>query len=171
MASESTFGLSIPSTSTTQSETVIGKELVDFPSFLGFGIVTPFRREASDFASAGGVEHIQSMVSQVLGTRAGSDFTQGELLWRSDFGSLIEHLRHKNNTPIIQDLARVYVAEALSRWIPQIRLKKVEASKKEGPNGRETILLLRIVYDIIGVQQGGNNVLLSNVSQNLELLV
>lgn len=172
MPVESSYGLTVPATTTTTTDgVVVGKELVNFPSFLGYGIITPFQREASDFANSGGVDHIQSMISQVLGTRAGSDFTQGELPWRSDFGSLTDHLRHKNNTPILQDLARVYVAEALSRWIPQIRLKRVEASKKDGPNGRETVLLLKIVYDVIGTQRPGNNVLLTDVSQNLELLV
>jgi phage baseplate assembly protein W len=121
MPVEITYGLNVPSTQSSSIETTIGKEIVNFPSFLGFGLITPFRREASDFANSGGGDHIQSMVSQVLGTRAGSEFTQGELPWRSDFGSLTEHLRHKNNKPILQDLARVYIAEALSRWIPQIQ--------------------------------------------------
>lgn len=171
MTVESTFTLT-PETTAATSEGVStqGITLGEFPDFLGYGLLIPFRREASDFANGGGIDHLQSMIEAVLGTRAGSEYTEGELPWRSEFGSLLHFLRHKNNTDILHELARVYVADALARWIPQIRLKDVFASKETGEEGEENVLLLRIVYDVVGVRQTGNSVLIPNVSQSITLV-
>ena len=54
--------------------------------FLGNGLLRPFRRDQkADFAAAGGEEVIKSAVGQVLGTMGSSDFTQGEVAWRTDY--------------------------------------------------------------------------------------
>ena len=142
-----------------------------FPDFLGFGILTPFRRGPADFVAGGGVELVQSMVGQVLGTRAGSDFTEGELPWRGDFGSLLHLLKHQNNTQVLEELGRIRVAEALSRWIPQIRLKAVEISRELGPDQtrERNVLVIRLVYDIMGLRQAGNEVLVPDVRQTVTL--
>lgn len=56
------------------------------PTILGFGPISPFRRDKkSDFAAAGGETLIRSAVQQVLGTACASDFTQGEIPWRTDY--------------------------------------------------------------------------------------
>lgn len=48
--------------------------------FLGRGLVRPFRTDRKqDFAFAEGEEFVRSAVGQILGTRAATDFTQGEL--------------------------------------------------------------------------------------------
>ena len=76
--------------------------------FLGFALLRPFRRDLrSDLAAAGGADVIKSAVGQVLGTVGASDFTQGELPWRTDFGSLLHLLRHQKNDRVLQELARV----------------------------------------------------------------
>lgn len=63
--------------------------------FLGFGLLRPLRRDQkADFAAAGGGQFIRSAVGQILGTVGSSDFTQRELPWRTDFGSLLHVLRH-----------------------------------------------------------------------------
>lgn len=139
--------------------------------FIGFGILTPFRRGAADFVAGGGVELVQSMVGQVLGTRAGSDFTQGEVPWRGDFGSLLHFLRHQKNDQIRAELGRIYVVEALSRWVPQIRVKDVEITRELGPDQTQerNVLAIGLVYDIIGLRQAGNDVLVPDVSQAVTL--
>lgn len=135
--------------------------------FIGFGLLTPFKRGASDFIAGGGVELLQSMIGQVLGTRAGSDYTEGEVPWRGAFGSLLNQLRHQNNDAVLEELARIYVVEALSRWIPQVRIKAVTATKELGPGETKerNILEIRIVYDVIGLRQAGNDVLIPNLEQ------
>jgi phage baseplate assembly protein W len=140
-----------------------------FLNFLGKGVTTPFRRGSSDFASASGVGHIQSMIGQVLGTRASTEYTVGELPWRPEFGSWLHLLRHKNNTDVLADLGRVYVAQALARWVPQVQLLETAVTRELGPptGDFETVLLLRLRYDIIGINRPGNSVLVPDVTQVL----
>lgn len=140
-----------------------------FADNLGFGITNPFRRGPADFVAAGGVELVQSMISQVLGTAASSDYTQGELPWRSEFGSLLHFLRHRNNDATTRELARVHTADALARWVPQVRLKDTIPESKRGPNGEETIALIRLKYDIVGLSRPGNQVLVPNVTQGVSI--
>lgn len=171
MATESTYTL-IPDPPTPGvGAGVAAKAPAGFPNFIGFGILTPFRRGGADFVSGGGLELLQSHIGQVLGTRAGSDFTEGEIPWRGDFGSLLHLLRHQNNNQVREELARIYVAEALARWVPQIRLKDVTITREFGPNQTKerNVLAIRIVYDVIGLRQAGNEVLVPNVGQNVLL--
>lgn len=141
----------------------------EFAGILGFGVITPFRRGANDFTNSGGVAFLQSMISQVLGVACDSDYTQGELPWRTEFGSLVHFIRHKNNDAVAGELARVYVADALGRWVPQIRIKDVTIERKNGPEGAKNILLVALLYDIIGINRPGNEVLIPDVSQTVEL--
>lgn len=54
--------------------------------FLGFGLLRPFRRDLkADFAADGGERLVRSAVGQILCTMASSDFTQGEVPWRTDY--------------------------------------------------------------------------------------
>lgn len=170
MPSSATYTLTTPGAS-APSGGVSGAGIAPSsgPDFLGFGLLAPFTRTAADFANAGGIEHLQSMVGQVLGTMAGSDYTEGELPWRSDFGSLLHLLRHRNNDPVTAELARVYIGEALARWIPQIRLIDVRTEKRKGPEGEENVLEVRIKYRIVGIQQAGNEVLGQPISQSVYL--
>jgi len=154
----------VPSSSAGQAAT-----FEPFADHLGYGILTPFRRGPSDFVNGGGAAFIQSAVSQVLGTVASSDYTQGELPWRPEFGSLLHFLRHRKNDATTAELARVYVAEALARWVPQVRLKLVDVERKLGPDGEESVLLVRITYDIVGLSRPGNAVLVPGVSQTVTL--
>ena len=105
--------------------------------FLGFGLLRPFRRDLkADFAADGGERLVRSAVGQILGTMAGSDFTQGELPWRTEFGSLLHLLRHQRNDAVLNELARVYVVDALKRWEPRVVVTsvKVTRERQEGEN-------------------------------------
>ena len=131
---------------------------------LGFGAIRPFRRDGkSDFAAAGGEAAVRSAVGQVLGTMAASDFTQGELPFRTEFGSLLHLLKHQKNDAVLQELARVHVVDALKRWEPRVRVTSVQVTR-ERQNG-ENVLSIRVRYDVIDRQVPGNNVLLAGVDQ------
>jgi phage baseplate assembly protein W len=135
---------------------------------VGVGILRPFRRDQkADFAAAGGEEVIKSAVGQVLGTKSSSDFTQGELLWRTDFGSLLHLLLHQKNDRVLQELARVYVVDALKRWEPRVQVNSVAASR-ETLDG-ENVLTLRVRYCVISTNTPGNNVILSGIEQTVRL--
>lgn len=132
--------------------------------FLGFGLLRPFRRDLkADFASDGGERVIRSAVGQILGTMSGSDFTQGELPWRTEFGSLLHLLRHQRNDAVLNELARVYVVDALKRWEPRVVVTSVRVTR-ERQDG-ENVLTIRLRYNIISTNTPGNNVIVSGVEQ------
>jgi phage baseplate assembly protein W len=110
---------------------------------------------------------LRSAVGQVLGTMAQSEVTQGELPWRTEFGSRLHLLRHHKNDAVLQELARAYVVEALKRWEPRIVVTSVNATREalEGTN----VLTLRIRYNLISTNVPGNNVLLSGLEQTVRI--
>ena len=122
------------------------------PDAFGFGLDAPFRRGANDFVAVGGVDLINASISQILNTRAGSDYTTGELPWRSSFGSLLHLLRHQPNDAIRAELAKQYVVDALSRWERRIRVTAVGIRKARDEAGNESILEIRIRYKLRNVR-------------------
>jgi phage baseplate assembly protein W len=136
--------------------------------FLGFGLLRPFRRDRkADFAAAGGEALVRSAVGQILGTMASSDFTQGELPWRTEFGSLLHLLRHQKNDAVLQELARVHVADAMKRWEPRVQLTSVQVTRERDRG--ENVLAIRLRYNIISANVPGNNVLVAGVEQTVTL--
>lgn len=137
-------------------------------AFLGFGLLRPFRRDAkSDWAADGGEAVIRSAVGQILGTMAGGDFTQGELPWRTEFGSLVHLLRHQKNDAVLQELARVYVVDALKRWEPRVQVTSVQVTRERDRG--ENVLSVRLRYNIISTNVPGNNVILAGVEQTVRV--
>ena len=132
--------------------------------FLGFGLTRPFQRDGrSDFAAAGGEQLVRSAVGQILGTIGSSDFTQGELPWRSDFGSLLHVLRHQRNDQLLQELGRIYVVEALKRWEPRVVVTSVQVMREQQDS--ENVLAIRLRYNVISTNTPGNNVIGAGVNQ------
>lgn len=146
------------------------EDQASFASVIGYGLTTPFQRGPADFAAATDVAQVQSMVSQVLGCAASSATTHGELPWRPEFGSLTHHLRHRPNNATTAELARVHVADALAIWLPQVRLKRVDFRREDGPDGEPSVMAVRPVYDIIGLSRPGNQVLVPDVSHWVNLI-
>jgi hypothetical protein len=134
--------------------------------FLGFGLTRPFQRDLrSDFAAAGGEQLVRSAVGQILGTVGSSAVTQGELPWRTDFGSLLHVLRHQRNDNVLQELARVYVVDALKRWEPRVVVTLVQTTREQ--HDGENVLSLQLRYNVISANTPGNNVILSGVEQTV----
>lgn len=134
--------------------------------FLGFGLTRPFQRDGrADFAAAGGEQLVRSAVGQVLGTIGASEFTPGEMAWRTEFGSLLHRLRHQKNDGVLQELGRVYVIEALKRWEPRIIVTWVRIAREQ--HDGENVLAIRLRYDVISTNTPGNNVILSEIEQTV----
>lgn len=132
--------------------------------FLGFGLIRPFQRDGrADFAAAGGEQLVRSAVGQVLGTIGASDLTPGEVPWRHDFGSLLHRLRHQKNDSVLQELARVYVVDALKRWEPRVVVTDVRIHREQ--HDGENVLAIRLRYDVISANTPGNSVILSAIDQ------
>lgn len=145
------------------SQTVLGN-LAAGASFLGQGLLWPFQRDAkSDFANGAGAELVQSALISILGTRAATPDgrSQGELPWRGDFGSLLYTLRHRNADATAKELARVYVAQALQRWEPRVRVRAVDVVRSSVQGG--VAMVLRVRYDLIARNVPGNQVLLAGL--------
>lgn len=116
-------------------------------AFLGHCVTRPFRRDGKgDFAHEGGERVVAAAVGQVLGTIGDAGTNSGELPWRTDFGSALELIRHRNADTVLEHLARVYVLEALQRWEPRVIVKATEIVK-EYIDGEAHVKLL-ITYDV-----------------------
>ena len=136
--------------------------------FLGFGLLRPFQRDGrADFSAARGEALIRSAVGQILGTIGASEITPGEIPWRTDFGSLLYRLRNQKNDAVLQELARVYVVEALKRWEPRIIVTDVAVGRLRQDG--ENVLAIRVRYDVISTNTPGNNVILSGIEQTVHL--
>jgi phage baseplate assembly protein W len=134
--------------------------------FLGRGVIRPFRRDRKqDFAFAEGEELVRSAVGQILGTLASTDFTQGEIPWRPELGSALHLLRHHKNDATLQELARVYVADALKRWEPRVQVTSVQVARERDRG--ENVLAIRLRYNVIDRNVPGNNVLIESIEQTI----
>lgn len=134
--------------------------------FLGQGLLLPFQRDLKqDFANAGGVELVKACVKLVLGTQANSEFAEGELPWRPEFGSRLYLLRHQKNGPMLTAMATVYVTEALARWEPRVLLRSVRATF----DNSQRALQIRVLYDVIDKNTPANNVVFADVDQDVSV--
>lgn len=94
-------------------------------------LLAPFRRDRKrDFAAGAGAELLASKVRQVLLTEGATPHPTGELPWRTSFGAGLSRLRHQRNDTVLAELARVYVRDALARWLPGIQLVQVRVEQE-----------------------------------------
>lgn len=134
-------------------------------SFLGYGLLAPLRRDQkNDFANAGGELLVRSCVSQILGTEASSDYTEGELPWRPEFGSLLHLGKHRHGS-LLQELVARWAMDALARWEPRVKVSAVVSTFD--PETRILSVFLR--YNVIDENVPGNNVILEGIEQTVQL--
>jgi phage baseplate assembly protein W len=92
-------------------------------------VVLPFRRDLkNDVASEVGSNLLISKVKQVLLTGGDTPRSGGELPWRTAFGASLGLLRHQASGAVLEELARVYVRDAITRWLPGVELSHLEVS-------------------------------------------
>lgn len=137
---------------------------------LGFGLAGSFQRDGKgDFSALGGADLVRSCLAELLGIQAASEYTQGELPWRTELGSLLYLLRHHGNDTVVQALARQHVADAIRRWEPRVRLKTVTFTVADSKTTEDVgnVLVMKLVVDIVS-SPGGNNVTVSDLAITLE---
>ena len=128
---------------------------------LGHGLLTPFRRDQkNDFANGGGDALVSSSVKQIIGTRGDSPICQGELPWRSELGSVVPVLRHRQNDIGLQELTTHHSRTALRNWEPRVFVESVEAERLES-----NALVLRIRYKVIDRNMPNNQVLVEETME------
>lgn len=91
-------------------------------------LLIPFGRDKKrDFAVGSGEALLASKVRQALLTEGATPRSSGELPWRTNFGAGLALLRHQRNNAVLGELARVYVRDALARWLPETEVLDVAA--------------------------------------------
>lgn len=140
-------------------------------AFLGFGLLTPFRRDQKgDFAAGGEVALVLACAAQVLGTECSTPGAEGELPWRPEFGSRLHLLRHRNiDDPVTRHLARAYAAEALEQWEPRFRLKDVRLSAHRSAAGYVDALKISVVGDVVQSNVTDNQVVVREALITVEV--
>lgn len=119
--------------------------------FSGVGLLLPFQRDLKDdFANGSGDALFKSHVLLVLGIDAESEIADGELEWRTDFGSRFYLLRQQRNTIALQALAEFYAQEAFDAWLPELKLRSVLATRVE-QDGRDVGVQIHIGFDPPGI--------------------
>ncbi|MCC6649507.1 MAG: hypothetical protein IT374_28555 [Polyangiaceae bacterium] len=94
------------------------------------GLLVPFRRDRKrDFATGDGDALLASKVLQVLATEGATSRSSGELPWRTAFGTPLQLLRHQRNDVALAELGRVYIRDALRRWVPDAEVVSVVAER------------------------------------------
>jgi phage baseplate assembly protein W len=93
------------------------------------GLLRPLQRDSNDFASVNGQRLLESALGQLLGTRCDGNGVQGELPWRTEWGSQLHLIRHRNNDVVTAEMARQYIIEAVGRWMPMVRVGKVRVEQ------------------------------------------
>ena len=114
---------------------------------LGFGVLSPFRREGKDFVNGGDAALVQSCIENILGTQSAmpNGLSAGELPWQHTFGSRLGMLRHRNLGPTTDALAQFYVEEALRRWEPRVRVTEVVVKNDATTNMRSIDVQYRLI--------------------------
>lgn len=116
---------------------------------LGTGISAPMRRgDGSDFASSSAEDSVYESIAHILGTPVGT------YPWNMEFGNRLRELKHKNNTFVLREMARVFVVEAIATWERRARLLSVTVEPAQINPGRFDTLYIRVTYDIISLDTG-----------------
>lgn len=125
--------------------------------YLGRGILRPLRRDQKqDFANSSGQRLISSCLGQLLATQCESEYASGELPWRTEFGSKLYLLRLRLNSVALKEQARRFVADAVQRWEPRVRVTEVDVQRASTEAGNLDVLLIKMKYKFVG-QNTANN--------------
>lgn len=117
-------------------------------NIVGRGLIRPLQRDGKgDFVNATGVALVEAAIVQILATAASSARSEGELPWRTEFGSWIYLLRHSGNDEILENLARRYVADALRRWLPRVTVTGATIERRKNERD-DDILFIEVMFVI-----------------------
>lgn len=121
------------------------------------GLLAPFRRDRKrDFASGDGDALLASKMLQVLATEGATPRSSGELPWRTAFGTPLHLLRHQRNDAALAELARVYIRDALRKWLPEATVVGIEVVR----DGSQLALRVRFRADARSMAVAAVNVVL-----------
>ena len=111
----------------------------DTKDYVGSGLAYPISTDIrGNFRLSSDFVNIEESIDIILRTNL------GERVYRPDFGSRLSELSFEpvNSETLLK--IRLYVEEALGRWEPRIKLKKVIAE----PNSEKNTISIEIIYQI-----------------------
>lgn len=98
-------------------------------SFMGRGLdFSIFDEGTKSSKVAYGEDKIHNSIHMILSTR------MGERVFLPDFGSNLHKILFEPNDLIAEDLARIYIEDALSRWERRIIVNAIEMGVPSGDN-------------------------------------
>jgi hypothetical protein len=113
-------------------------------TFLGTGLAFPFQLNGAQRLSlVSGAEDIAQSIQIVLGT------APGERVMRPEFGCRAYELVFEPYDTATEALLIYFIEEALARWEPRIRIKKVEveANRDEGRVLAHIYYTIKAIHD------------------------
>jgi phage baseplate assembly protein W len=111
--------------------------------FYGRGLAVPLAIGIAGLAQAAAEDKVEASIRTILGTR------YGERMMRPDFGSNLASLLFAPNTAATANLARHYVADALTRWEPRIDSLDVSVVN----DNVDAVLMIAIRYRLRATQE------------------
>lgn len=115
------------------------------------GCVLPVKVEqngSGDVVVAKGHAAVDSEIRQVLGTRAATETTRGELPWDPAFGSVVHRLRHMNDSPAANALARELVGTAVEKYVTAVSVLAVAITTEDLPKNGGRVMRIVVVYEV-----------------------
>jgi phage baseplate assembly protein W len=112
---------------------------------IGTGVLHPLRFVGDDFDVATGTPLFQSRLGKILGVQAATPDGKmsGELPWRRNFGSQAQILQHLNVDDFYEDLAHVYVVDAIYTWEPLAIASIAEVVAERRDSGQKSTVKIR----------------------------
>jgi phage baseplate assembly protein W len=114
---------------------------------IGYGLLKPLRREATDFGAGTGQPLLGSCVRTVINTRAAGfeGRLAGEYPWRKNFGTWVQSLRHSNLNMHREDMGIIFLAMAIQRWEPRV-VAETSRSTLVPTSGSDRTKTIRLYY-------------------------
>ena len=117
----------------------------------GEGISAPFQRDGKgDFAHKSGLDGLRSDIAQLLGIMGPGPQSPGELPWRTEMGSRLHTLKHRQlHNDLMTAMAQQYTGETIRRWEDRVRVGQTEVSVRD-PGTNENTLDITTTYTPLG---------------------
>lgn len=116
---------------------------------IGTGLQSPnmINSSTGGFNSNGGFDRINQSICHILGTRIGERF------FLPEFGSRLYELVFEPNDYIFEDMLKLYIQDALSKWEPRIKVLEVTPDLSKG-----NTVPVNIYYNLINTNVTNNYV-------------
>jgi len=133
----------------------------------GRGLLLPLRWEANDFANGSGEPLVHSCLLIAVGTIGDSPFTDGEIPWDTEVGTIVMAMKHRNMTIGRADRAEEEISRGVHTTYPVVIIREVDVKINQGE--RKTAFRVSARYDMRSKFVEADQVIHSGLEFNTEL--